>query len=93
MVHAAARNLKRNFSERESPVFVTKNGLTHIAYFSTTLQTLEADRYSSLTQGMLLLDELNIVFTIRSKENQDSIVNKALDMLINMRRPSNQHTR
>jgi hypothetical protein len=82
-VEQAAEHAKSQSVEREIPIkeFQGRAGTGY--YFSATDRAPKPGEYKFLTQGILLLGELNVTFTILTNEGQESVVRQALDSLKN----------
>ena len=82
-VERAAERVKAQSVEKELPIraFQGRSGSGY--YFSSTDRAPKAGEYKFLTQGILLIGELTVTFTILTNEGQEQVVQQALDGLKN----------
>jgi hypothetical protein len=87
-VRESAEKLKGQIVEREVPLREFAGAQARGTYFSVTDRAPKPDpgEYKYMTQGMLVLDELRVTFTILTNDGQAQVVAQALEMLRGARR-------
>jgi len=81
MVQRAADKAQPNAVEKTLKIIYLEGSSGHGYYFSATDKAPEPGSYKFLTQGMLLVDELAVTYTILTKDEQKEVDGAALTML------------
>ena len=77
----AAKFIKSQAVEETLKIVELKGSSGRGYYFSATDKAPKPGEYKFMTQGILLVGELTVTFTILTNDNQKDTVNDALTML------------
>jgi len=81
MVQRAADKAQEIAVEKTLKIIYLEGSSGHGYYFSATDKAPEKGGYKFLTQGILLVDELAVTFTILTNDGQKDVENAALEMI------------
>ncbi len=80
-VEKAAQNAKAQAVESEIPILEIQGRSGSGFYFSATDRAPEPGEYKYVTQGILLVSELTVPFTILTNDGQERIVRQGLELI------------
>ena len=80
-VQRVADQMKTQAAEKELPVVELKGANGPGYYFSATDKAPLPDEFKYLTQGMLVVGDLALTFSVLTNDNQDKVRDEALAML------------